>query len=280
MVDSPPTVSVLLPVTNPHPPFFLVAVRSILEQAFEDFELCIVEAPSHESAGALLAEFDDPRIHHVRLAAPTTLVDQLNHGLAMAQGTFVARMDADDIARFDRLAKQLRLFEEQPDLDVVGSQLAVIDEAGRTIGTRKYPVDHESIVTAMRRFNPMAHPAVLFRRATVVDAGGYRHPERAAQDYELWCRLASSGKRFANHEEPLLQYRLHPGAIKVERLRDTIRSTLAVKQAYWSDAFTWRDRLRIGLERLALRAPASLVLWAFRKTQYRASSTKTPSDHA
>jgi len=279
MANSVPTVSVLLPVKNPHPRFFSAAVRSILEQSFADFELCLVEAPSDTSAGALLSEFDDPRIRHVELAAPTTLVDQLNHGLAMARGTFVARMDADDISRSDRLEKQMQLLKEQPDVDVVGSQLDVIDEAGRTLGTRRYPVDHESIMTAMRRFNPLAHPAVMFRRETIVEAGGYRYPDRAAQDYELWCRLASLGKRFANHQEPLLKYRLHPGAIKVDRLRDTLRSTLATKQMYWRDSMTWHDRARMGLERIALHAPAGLVLWAFRKTQYQASSTAPPDDN-
>lgn len=273
MTDSIPTVSVVLPVKNPHPEYFPAAVESILGQSHRDLQLLIIEAPSDRPAGALLSPFDDARIRHIEIHGPTTLVEQLNHGLELSQATFVARMDADDIARADRIEKQLQFLEQHPEVDVLGSQLEVIDDTGRTVGVRKYPRDHEAILAAMRRFNPLAHPAVMVRRQAIVDAGGYRHPERAAQDYELWSRLARGGKRFANHEERLLQYRLHAEAVKVARLRDTIRSTIETKQTYWRDTMNWGDRGRMWLERMALHAPAALVLWAFQKQAYQPDTT-------
>lgn len=271
MVRSAPTVTVLMPVKNPHREYFAAAVESILSQTFADLELLVVETPANQSAAAILSQFEDDRIRHVVLENPTSLVDQLNHGLSIARGEFVARMDADDVARLDRLERQAQCLEEHSEIDVVGSQLEVIDESGRTVRGRSYPLDHDSIVEAMRRLNPMAHPAVMFRTETVVQAGGYRYPERAAQDYELWSRLAKEGKRFANLAEPLLQYRVHRGAIKVQRVRDTLRSTLQTKQMYWRDSMSWADLGRMWIERAALYAPPGIVLWAFHNAQYHAS---------
>ncbi len=274
MTVSNPTVSVVLPVKNPHPEYFPAAVASILRQTHQNLELLIIEAPSVRSASPQLARFDDVRIRRIELPAPTSLVAQLNHGVEQSQAPLVARMDADDVACVNRIEKQRQFLEQHPEVDVVGSQLEVIDESGTTVGVRIYPRTHEAILSAMRRFNPMAHPAVMFRRQAILDAGGYRYPERAAQDYELWSRLAIGGSRFANLEEHLLLYRLHPDAIKVARLRDTLRSTLETKRTYWSETMTWSDRGRMWLERMALHAPASLVFWAFQKNAYRTGTTK------
>ncbi len=267
-----PTVSVLLPVKDAPREYLRQAIDSIVAQTFADWELVIVEAigaDGESATRALPGIADTPGIRVVEIPPPTNLVAQLNKGLEGCRGALVARMDADDICRPNRLQQQVAFLENHPEMDVVGSQIEAIDGAGRRIGARRYPLSHEAIVAAMQRYNPLAHPAVMFRKDVVLEAGGYRYPERAAQDYELWCRLARAGRRFANLPEPLLQYRLHAGAVKVSRLRDTIRSTLATKQAYWSDCMSWRARGRMWLERAALSAPPAAVNWIFRRMHYR-----------
>jgi glycosyltransferase involved in cell wall biosynthesis len=271
-----PLISVLLPVLNPHPEYFRQAVGSILSQTLSDLELLIVEDPSPRQAAPLLAEYSDSRIRHVSNAARTGLVQQLNQGLAEARGEVVARMDADDVAEPDRLLKQYELLRREQEVAVTGSQLRIIDGLGRHRGYRPYPLTHEAILAAMPRFNPLAHPSVMFRRDVVKNAGGYQY-QLHNEDYELWSRLAVSGRRFANHPEPLLRYRIHAGSVKATRLRMMIRGTLQVKDRYWREHMRLGDRLRLLGERCLLALPAGLVMEVFKRTAYRPSLAATRS---
>ena len=272
MIAAAPRVSVLMPVRAPDPRWFPEALRSILSQSVHDLELIVVEDPSSVSAEPMLRDFVDPRIRHVKNDRSTSLVELLNLGLGLARAPLVARMDADDVCEPDRLEKQLAYLDAHADVDVVGTDLTIIDESGRAVGRRGYPTSHAAIVEAMARFNPLAHPAVMFRRATIEAAGGYRHPERAAQDYELWSRLAVDGRRFANLPETLVRYRVHDGAVKSTKLRETLRSTLATKETYWRRGMSLRARARLFAERLALLLPPSFVMRAFRMLEYSPAS--------
>jgi glycosyltransferase involved in cell wall biosynthesis len=266
MSPAAPRVSVLMPVHRPDPAYFPLAVRSILEQSLAELELVIVEAPSEREAGELLP-LDDPRVRRVRAHRPS-LVDQLNQGLALCRAPLVARMDADDLSDPERLRRQVERLEAEPELDVLGAQLRVIDAEGRACGLRRYPLGHEAIVAALPYANPLAHPAVAFRRQVVVDAGGYR-PFGAAEDYELWCRLAARGRRFANCAEPLLAYRLHAGSVKTTRVRDALESGLRIKQLHWGARLPMGARLRCWAEQLALHLPPAWVGVAYERWQYR-----------
>jgi glycosyltransferase involved in cell wall biosynthesis len=274
-----PLISVLLPVLNPHPDYFRQAVASILTQTLGDFELLVVEDPAPRQAAPLLASYSDSRIRHIRNAARTGLVQQLNQGLAEARGELVARMDADDVAEPDRLLKQCELLRREPGVAVTGSQVRIIDELGRHRGYGPYPLTHEAILAAMPRFNPLAHPSVMFRRDVVKNAGGYQY-QLHNEDYELWSRLAVSGHRFANHPEPLLRYRIHAESVKSTRLRMMIRGTLQVKDRYWREHMRWADRLRLLGERCLLVLPAGLVMELFKRTAYRPSLSATLSTRA
>src|SRR5262249_42281565 len=153
-----------------------------------------------------------------------------------------------------------------PDVDVVGAQLEVIDAEGTRMGYRGYPQDNDTIVRAMRRFNPIAHPTVVFRKDVVMAAGGYQYDEHPAEDYELWSRLASRRVRFANLAEPLLKYRIHAQASKRRKLRATILGTLAIKKRYWAETMTAGDKARMGMEYLLLGLPPAIVLELFLRT--------------
>lgn len=265
-----PRVTVLMPVLNPHPEYFPVAIKSVLNQTYGDFELLVVEDPSCRSAREHLAEFDDPRIVHVRNEKHTSLVQQLNQGLRMARGQWVARFDADDICDKERLAKQVAFLEGNPGIAVLGTQIRIIDEQGKVVGYRRYPEEHREIITALRRFNPLAHPSVIYRRDEVVKSGGYRTTRGfPVEDYELWSRLARSGARFANLKEALISYRIHGAATKVQMVRRLLIGTLLVKRDYWFREMTLKDWTRVVVETLLLAVPQKLLLRLFLQYQYK-----------
>jgi glycosyltransferase involved in cell wall biosynthesis len=271
MAESTPIVSVMMPVLGPHPVYFREAVKSVLSQTLRELELVIVEDPSESSARELLAGIDDPRVRLISNPTRTSLVDQRNRALAEARGEFVAMLDADDVARSDRLQFQLEFLRAHPHIGVLGSNLIIIDSTGAEIGTRNYPQDHDAIVAAMARYNAIAQPSVMCRRDVLVAAGGYQYREFPVnEDYELWSRLITRGVRLANHRSPLLRYRIHPGGTKALMLHHMLRATLDIKQRFWRDRMDVSARLRFWGEHALLGLPAAWVLKLFVMTQYLA----------
>jgi len=256
-----------MPVYDPHPVHFRAAVDSIRRQTMSDWELLIVEDPSPRSASASLAEVDDPRIRHLQRREKGTLVESLNWGLAESLAPLVARADADDVCEPDRLEKQLAFLRDHPEVDVLGSQLAIIDDEGQPWGYRDYPLHHEAIARSMTISNAVAHPSVVFKKQCVLAAGGYRG--FFSEDYELWSRLMHRQAHFANHPEALVHYRVVPQGVRRANVRNTLRSTLAIKELYWQGQMGFGGRLRMWAERLMLGLPPRLVLHLFLKTQYR-----------
>lgn len=241
---------------------FREALSSVLAQTLTNIEILIVEAPSHRMGKGVVDSFSDSRLRYILQPIPTCLADQLNRGLNEARAEIVARLDADDICEPTRLAEQLEYMQEHPDVGVLGSHITIIDTVGNRCGYRAYPESHEAIMAAMASFNPVAHPAVMFHRNIALEAGGYQGG-KYIEDYDLWCRLAQRGVRFANLPKPLLRYRVHPGGMKSARLRNMIRATLQVKDKYWKGRMSFRARLRYWGERLLLCLPPRLVLKLF-----------------
>src|SRR6185369_10850241 len=100
-----PAVSVVMPVLDPDPTYFRLAVESVLRQTLADLEFVIVEDPSPRSAATVLAEFADPRVRHFVNPARTSFAAQINRGLQESRSDLIARFDADDICDPRRLEK-------------------------------------------------------------------------------------------------------------------------------------------------------------------------------
>jgi glycosyltransferase involved in cell wall biosynthesis len=263
-----PLVTIVMPVFTPHAIYFRQAIESVLNQSFADFELIVVEDPSPSSGQAILSGIDDPRLKHILNGERTSLPRQHNRGLAEARGRFICRFDADDVCEPYRVERQLAFLEAHPDVDVVGSFLTVVNEHSAVIGSRRYPTNHDDIVAAMCRFNPIANSTVMFRREIYERFGGWRDSVLPAQDYEWYSRLAAGGARFANLDKPLVRYRLHGGSIKSSQLRGTILTTIDVKRIYWAKDMDAASRAVLFAEQLLLLLPSWLVLKLFVAVRY------------
>lgn len=265
-----PSVSIVTKVRHARRDLFARVAASVAAQTFTDFEWVVVESPPHGCVGEVLAASDLPAVRHVRLLHDVTLASGRNLALQEASAELVAILDGDDENEPQRLARQFAFLQQHPDVDVVGGALLAIDEHGAVLGHRAYPLAHDDIVRAMRRYNAIAQPAVMLRRSVVLAAGGYRdYGEGACEDYELWSRLLRAGRRMANLQDVVLRYRLHDGANKTQRLRATLRDTLRVKSDYWRERFTAADHLRALGERCLLHAPPTWVSRWFRRAALR-----------
>lgn len=203
-----PVVSVLMPVRN-GAAYVADAMESILAQTLRTFELLVMDDGSQDATPAIVAgaASRDARVRVVAVAGQG-IVPALNTGLAEARGRYIARMDADDVAMPERLARQVATLDAFPNVAVVGSACRVIDHAGTVLAERHPPTAHAEIRSALMHANCMIHPTVMMRRDAVVDSGGYRAAFRLAEDFDLWLRL-SERHDLLNLSEPLLDYRQH-----------------------------------------------------------------------
>jgi glycosyltransferase involved in cell wall biosynthesis len=260
-------VSVVMPARKPNPRYFDAAVRSILGQSFKDWELIVVEDRGDATAESLLRQYNDARIRHIINEPPTGLGSALNAGISSARSALIARIDADDIAVVDRLEQQVAMFDREPALVLAGTQSAIIDDNDRVIATRAYPTDPPEIARSLMRYNCFCHPSVMFRRAAIVESGGY-NASGLNEDYDLWCRLASRGALMRNHPAELVRYRFHEHALKRRDVSNVIRSTIEIKRRYFGGSLDARARLRIAGERLLLMLPDAIVVQLFRRLTY------------
>lgn len=225
-----PRVSVVMAVRN-GAPYLQQAVDSILHQTLRDFELVVVDDGSSDSTPDLLrrAESADPRVRVLR-QEPAGLVASLNRGCRAAVAPLLARMDADDVAFADRLARQAEFLDRHPRAALVGSAVVRIDAAGREIKRNVCPTTHAEIVRELDRYNCFTHSTVMMRAERFTAAGGYRDAYLHAEDYDLWLRLAEHDE-LANLPDPLLYYRVYPDQVSMRHLEQQVVSSVGARAA-------------------------------------------------
>lgn len=212
---SGPRVSVLMPVRD-GAAHLDEAVASILAQTLADLELVVVDDGSTDATPARLRRWQarDARVRVIG-GAGAGLVAALNLGLAHCRAPRVARMDADDIARPERLAALSRAFDEDPALVVCGS---AVERFGGERGVLRHPLSDAECRARLLSWNCFAHPAVMLRRDALPPGPVFEADYDCAEDYRLWSRLAARG-RLRNLPEPLLRYRVHAAQV-TQRRRD------------------------------------------------------------
>lgn len=224
-----PLVSVVLPVRNGMP-YLREAVHSILGQTLKSFELLAIDDGSTDDTARFLLAIGDTRVRYLRLAG-SGICDALNCGLRQAQAPFVARMDADDIAEPQRLEKQIAFLQARPEVGIVGCQSLEIDFQGKPLKERRFPVRDDAIRWQMAFGCPLQHPAVMYRPAEVVRAGGYQSRDLPTDDFGLWVRMIGNCK-FANLPDRLLQYRIHATSVTTTRLAEMKQRCSALAASY------------------------------------------------
>jgi glycosyltransferase involved in cell wall biosynthesis len=207
-------ISVVMPVYNGER-YLGESIESILNQTYKDFEFIIINDGSTDRSLDILREFQklDKRIKLVS-RENKGVVYSLNEGVKMAQGEYIARMDADDVSDPGRLLKQLKYAQEN-ELAVCGTWAESIDSQGNKIGNLVYPPNVNKIRLFTFLHNPFIHSSVIFRKDLFEKVGGYKTFFKHIEDYELWTRIVFKYKT-GNVPEKLMKYRLHEEQITRE----------------------------------------------------------------
>jgi hypothetical protein len=236
--------------------FLREAVESILAQGFRDFDFIVIDDGSTDGSASLLDSYQklDARLR-VYHDAHAGLIRSLNRGSKLVRGKYLARMDADDVAKPDRLARQVDVMESHPQLAALGGAVEWIDAQGRSLGIYPNPTEsgdiHEHL---LRGFCAFWHPTMLIRQEAFSWAGGYRNGVVGAEDLDLWLRLADR-YQLANLPEVLLRYRIHAGQESVCKRRQQTLSNLAAR----ASAACRRKGMADPLDAVTEITPATLV---------------------
>ncbi len=212
---SGPAVSVVLPFRHAAP-YIEGAIGSVLSQTLEGLELVMVDdrADAATRRAAAGAAAGDPRARVVPCEG-LGLVDALQTGLRCSSGTWIARMDADDLCRPERLARQLEVARREGERCVVTCMVESFPPEMVSGGLRAYEgwlnslVEPDEIARDIFVESPVPHPTAFFHREAVLSEGGYAERE-LPEDYELWLRLHSRGFSFRRVPEVLLRWRERP----------------------------------------------------------------------
>lgn len=201
-----PKITVIMPEYNTNVEDLRLAIKSILDQSFTDFELIIIDDASNNDIKQITDGFDDARIRVVVNKSNRGSAYSRNKGIMEARGVFIALMDSDDISSPQRIEKLYKYLLNHPEVDVVGSravefsgisEYGVIGQAGQK--TKKSLIKGDVI----------NHGSAIIRKSALTSVR-YSDEFRRAQDYVLWCDLVLQGSHLQVVDEVLYRYRVNP----------------------------------------------------------------------
>ncbi len=187
------------------------AIRSILRQTMGDLELLLVDDGSRDRSLEVARSFDDPRIRVLADGTRRHLARRLNQITDEARGQFVARMDADDVAHPERLARQLARLGGPGGFAACGTWAGLVDDAGEAFGVleaARQPLSDRQVLM----HGVLPHPTLVAARSWFLE---HRYDESLTrtEDRDLWCRSASTTAFAVIEERP-----------SIRRERDQIRA--------------------------------------------------------
>lgn len=225
-----PDMSVVMAVFNDER-YLPQAVESILGQTFGDFEFLIVDDGSTDGTPAILEDYRraDRRVRVMRQPNAGQAV-ALNRGCGVAKGSYIARIDADDVSMQDRLSLQVEFLRRNSRVGLLGGAVELIDSRGRRFDRDGCPLDDWDIRRALGRGCCFYHTAVMFRTDAWRVTGGYRKAFLYAEDYDLWLRITER-YQVANLSDVLAGYRVHGTQMSVRHLRQHVTSALGARRS-------------------------------------------------
>jgi glycosyltransferase involved in cell wall biosynthesis len=228
-----PLVSVILPAYNAGT-FLREAITSILNQQFTDFECILIDDGSTDDTAAIIRSFADPRIVYSKNERNRGLIFSLNKGIDMARGVYIARMDGDDISLPERLEKQVRYLEQNPEVPLLASVIELIDEQGNPLGywnDDKKAVTPQQIRNRLPRYNCLAHPSVT-GRAELFRKYKYNPKQQdGVEDYDFWLRMSADGLPIHKLNEVLLKYRVVTNSLSRQH-KNVFWKTARIKKVF------------------------------------------------
>ena len=228
-----PEVTVLMPVYNGSRDI-KVAIESILNQSFKNFEFLIIDDGSEDNSVEIIENYAaaDDRIVLIKNAKNSGIVYSLNVGIALSKGKFIARMDADDISMPDRFEKQINLLSST-NADICGSHWLVMNTNEKIMGINLVPMNKSSLITYLANgIVPFAHGSVIIRKEFLSTNNLIYGPNKFSEDYCLWVKIFKKKGIFVNCNDILYKYRDYETSSSKNKNKEHINRAIEIRKEF------------------------------------------------
>ncbi|PSB64029.1 glycosyl transferase [Chroococcidiopsis cubana SAG 39.79] len=202
-----PKVSVIIPAYNAMK-YLPATLGSLLSQTFDDFEAIVVNDGSFDETEKWVSQIEDPRVKLI-CQQNKGLAGARNTGISQATGEYIAFLDADDLWEPSKLEKQVAVLEENPEVGLVYTWVALVDEQGKPTGRIFKNNTEGNVWNQLTQHNIVECGSVPLVRRSCFDTSGIfdsNLPSATTEDWDMWLRIASRYP-FKVLKEPLVYYR-------------------------------------------------------------------------
>ncbi|CAI6086432.1 hypothetical protein PAECIP112173_04984 [Paenibacillus sp. JJ-100] len=215
-MNKDPKVSVIIPSYN-HSKFLKQAIESVLNQTYKNFELIIVDDASSDNSNEIIQSYNDERIKSFCFQTNQGAVDTLNYGILSSDSDYVALLNSDDYWEQNKLEKQMKYLENNPDVSCVFTDAYFIDESNNILQKNDYfwadaftqsnKSSGEWLHQLFYKLNCFCHPSLLIKRSIYSEIGMYNPSFRQLPDFSMWINVI---KKYKIHvmEEKLVYFRI------------------------------------------------------------------------
>lgn len=253
------------------PEYLRLAIDSMINQSVKPDEIVIVEdGPLNDELYEIINEYKTmhPDLFNIVINEKNIgLGLSLNNGLYNCKNELVARMDTDDISKKDRCEKQLKEFEKDLDLAIVG---AFVDEfyadPDEIVSTRAVPENHQDIYEFAKKRSAFNHPVVMYKKSIVLKHGGYSALRRN-QDVDLFGRMLFGGCKAKNIGEALLLFRSNDDLAKRRKSWENTKSYIDTIKRFWKMGYSdFSDYFIVACAQTVMfLMPAKIQHWLYKK---------------
>jgi glycosyltransferase involved in cell wall biosynthesis len=199
-------ISILLATYNGEK-YLSLAIESVLNQSFKDFELLIGFNGTTDNSKEIVKKYNDSRIKVFDYGDDKGKSKTLNKLINQSKYDWIALQDDDDFWMPTKLERQIPFTDSY---DVIGTFISYINENGEITGSpdlSRFPID--IIRFSMSGFNQVANTTAIFKKSIALEIGGWKDNLDGIEDFDFWLRLMRLGKKFINVPEELVHHRLH-----------------------------------------------------------------------
>lgn len=214
-MNKTPIISVLLPVYNGEK-YLNTAIDSILKQTYTNFELIILDDCSTDHTADIIKSYSDKRIRYIYNEKNLKIAASLNKGISLAKGKYIARMDADDISYPERFKRQIEIFENNPNVDIVNVRFNTMSEDGTHLKKFRYNISPSSnaLKYLVHIDSFICHAGVMIRKEWY-QKFNYNTTDDTynVEDCDLWIRMFVNGVKCHTIKSPLYNVRINSQSV-------------------------------------------------------------------
>ena len=208
-------VTVLMAEYNTKENELRASIESILNQTYKNFELLIIDDCSDKKSTEIIESYEDNRINLVHNEKNLGLAESLNKGINLINTKYIIRMDTDDIAKKDRIEKQINFASKHQEYSIVAGNANYFNENGIFRTTKIFG---EKKKEDFIKGTPFIHPTMLIKTKDIKTIGGYPNCRRG-QDYAMAMEMYSNGYKGYVMKDILIDYRMNTAGYKKKKFK-------------------------------------------------------------